>query len=785
MRARPFCSARRALGAICLLGLALDTPALAQPLPRPDPQAGPAPTAGADAQIVVRGNRRVEAATVLSYMNLPTDRAVTAADLNAATRTLFETGLFRDVRILPEGNRLVVEVSENPSINEIAFEGNEALTDEDLRQIVSARPRFPFTAAGAEADAQAIINIYRRTGRYGAEVEPKVIERSDNRVDLVFEIEEGAPTGVNSISFTGNAAFSDSRLREEIETSESGLLSIFFSTDVYDPDRLELDASLLRQFYLDNGYADFTVLSTSAELAPDRSGFFITFAVEEGAQYSFGSFDVKVDAEGLKREDFLAVIPAEDLTGETYNASRVEEIANDLTELAGEKGFAFVRVRPQADKNEQDRIIDITFDLIEGSRVFVERIDIEGNDRTLDRVIRREIELVEGDPFDARKIRLARTDIRGLDFFETVEIETEPGSSEDRAVLKVNVEEKPTGSLSLGLGFSSSVGPIGSVAITERNFLGRGQQVGINVTAAGDTQVYDFSFREPRFLDRNLSAGWRAFFIQDDREDESSFRINRVGFQPQVGFPLDRNTTLSMRYIITRDDIDTLNSASPAIQIDEGSRVKSAIGYTLTHDRRNDKIEPTGGYLLTLDQEFAGLGGPARFVKSRATGKTWKGFFGNQLVGSIEVEGGAIVAFGDDTQVNDRFFLGSDSFRGFAVEGIGPRDIDADDAIGGNFFAVTRFQLTFPLGLPEELGIFGGTFMDVGTLWGLDRTSFPAAGTAGPVDIDDSAQLRLTAGALVFLQTPFGPLELSLGVPLIDEDGDDDEVFRLSVGTRF
>jgi len=736
--------------------------------------------------VIIRGNRRIEVGTILSYMELPTDRAISGEDLNAATRRLFDTGLFRDVRVIPaDDGRLIVEVQENPSINQIAFEGNDTLSDEDLEGIVSSRSRFPFTPAAAEADAQAIINIYRRTGRYGAQVTPVVIERSENRVDLVFEIEEGELTGINSIDFVGNEAFSDSRLRDEIETTETSLFSAFFSSDIFDPDRIELDNALLRQFYLSRGYADFTILSTVTELAPDRSGFFITFNVSEGEQYTFGTFDVSVTAEGLEPEDFLAAIPADELTGEIYDAGEVEEIANDLTDLAGERGFAFVRVQPRADKDTEARTIDVTFELQEGPRVFVERIDIEGNVQTLDRVIRREIELVEGDPFDARKIRRARRAIRGLDFFETVELETEPGSADDRAVLKVRVDEKSTGAISLGLGFASSVGPIGSISVQERNFLGRGQQVDVRVTAAGDTQVYDFGFVEPRFLDRDLLAGLRLYFIQDDREDESSFQIDRLGFEPRVGFPLGRNTDLELNYLIARDDLEALRFASPAIQVDDGTRIKSSVGYELVHDARNDPVEPTGGWRARIDQEFAGLGGDAQFVRTRGSIKGWQGLFDDDVVASVEFEAGAVVTFGDDSRVNDRYFLGSDSFRGFAREGIGPRDQNTRDALGGNYFGILRSEVSFPLGLPEELGIFGGLFVDAGTLFNLDRTDFPAIGQAPAVVIDDDPKLRVSAGALLFVQTPFGPLELSVGFPLIQEDEDDEELFRLSVGTRF
>ncbi len=764
-----------AIGAALLILVAGLLPALAQQ------------AAGPVGRIEVRGAQRIEPATVLTYMALPSDRQITAEDLNAATRRLFETGLFRDVRIIPGERGILVEVEENPSINEIAFEGNDFVTDENLRQIISSRPRFPFSAAGAEADAQAIIEVYRRTGRYGAQVTPVIIERSENRVDLVFEISEGDLTEVLSIDFTGNEAFSDSRLRDEIETRESGIFSVLFSTDIYDPDRLELDQSLLRSFYLSRGYADFAVLSATAELSPDRSGFFITFTVEEGEQYSFGEFDVLVTAEGLEPDEFLAAIPAEDLTGETYDATEVEDIANDLTDLAGERGFAFVQVQPRADKDDENLIIDITFELTEGQRIFVERIDIEGNTATLDRVIRREVELVEGDAFDARKIRRTRRSLRGLGYFERVEVDVEEGSAEDRAVLKVRVEEQSTGSINFGVGFSSSAGPIGSVAITERNFLGRGQIVNATVTAAGDTQVYDFSFTEPRFLDRDLAVSLRGFFIQDDRDDESSFEINRAGFEPRVAFPLSDRARLRLDYSISRDDLQAAPDASPAIQIDDGDRFKSSLAYILTYDARNDRIEPTAGYLGRLEQEFAGLGGDAQFVKTRASIKGWQGFFDGDIVASAELEGGALVSFGDDSQVNDRFFLGGNSLRGFEAEGIGPRDTvnSGRDAVGGNYFAALRLQVSFPIGLPEEFGIFGGAFVDAGTVFGLDRTSFPAINQAQAVDIDDGANIRVSAGGLLFVDSPFGPIELSLGFPLIDEEFDEDELFRLSVGTRF
>ncbi|HUS55324.1 MAG TPA: outer membrane protein assembly factor BamA, partial [Thermohalobaculum sp.] len=535
-------------------------------------------------------------------------------------------------------------------------------------------------------------------------------------------------------------------------------------------------------YYLSRGYADFTVLSATAELAPDREGFFITFTVDEGEQYTFGTMDVLITARGLDQDEFAALLP-DDLEGDTYDASLVEKIADELTDQAGQRGFAFVQVRPQARKNSEERVIGITYELVEGSRIFVERIDIEGNTLTLDRVIRREIALVEGDAFDTRKIRDSRTKVRGLRFFKSVSIEPEQGSADDRAVVKVKVQEQSTGSLSLGVGFSSSAGPLGDIKLSERNFLGRGQSVQAQLTATGDTQAYDFNFTEPRFLDRELRVGFRTFYLQDDRTDNSSFKVNSAGFSPQFGFPLAEDLDLGLRYELRAEDLNVRSTvaspASPAILVDDGKRLTSSVGYHLTYDMRDDVIEPTGGYLANFDQQIAGLGGASRFVKSRAIFKTWYGLFDDTVITSLELEAGGLFSFGNDSRVTERFFLGGESFRGFADEGIGPRDVVVDDSLGGNYFGVARFEVSFPVGLPEELGVFAGAFIDAGTLFDLDRTSF-----AGAV-INDAANFRASIGGLLFLDTPVGPLELSLGFPLVKESYDDGELFRLSLGTRF
>ena len=733
-------------------------------------------------EIVVIGNRRIEAATVESYLALRVGDPMTEAGLNRSVRQLFDTGLFRDAAVAPDGGRLLVQVVENPSINRINFEGNDLISDEQLLSIISSRPRRPFTRSGAEADAQELTEAYRRTGRYGAVVEPVIIEQADNRVDLVFEIVEGNITEVYSINFVGNEVYSDRRLRNVIDTSESGIFSPFVNTDVYDPDRLEFDKQLLRRFYLNNGYPDFSVLSAVAELAPDREGFYITFSIEEGELYTFGELDITVNTEGMDVEDYRPILP--NLAGETYDASVVEDVIDDITFRAGQDGFAFTNIRPLARRNEEERVIDIMFDLAEGPRVYVDRIDIEGNDRTIDRVIRRQFDIVEGDAFNAREIEKARRRIRGLGFFSNVDVRTERGDTEDRARVKVEVEEQPTGSLSFGVGFSSASGPVGEVSVSERNLLGRGQFLRARVQVANDSRVFDLTFREPAFLDRDLSAGFNIFYRDENLDEESDFQLTSFGFEPSIGFPVSENGRMRLFYEISDTDIrDIQATTSPLIAVDEGSQTTSAIGGRYTLDLRNDQLEPTGGYLFTFEAKAAGLGGGARYGQAIASAKTWTSFFDDEVVASAEVEAGGIVAFNSGVRVTDRFFLGGDAFRGFAFGGLGPRDVASDDALGGNYYAVLRTDVSFPLGLPEELGFYGGLFADVGTVWHLDRTRATVNGVTAVSD--DSAKLRASVGASIFWDSSFGPLRLNFAIPVKKERGDDTEFFRFTVGTRF
>ncbi|MEC9435076.1 MAG: outer membrane protein assembly factor BamA [Pseudomonadota bacterium] len=801
--ARPAGAVLRAVAA-ALLFAALLAPALTAPTPA---AAQDAPVISRVERILVEGARRVDDATIKAYMTVTEGEPATAADINASLRRLLDTGLFEDVTISPLGDGLLVQVKEAAYINLVAFEGNDAIKDETLRASIRSSSRSAFSRAQADRDAQTLLELYRRSGRYGATVEPVIIERDNNRVDLVFEIDEGQPTGIRSINFVGNKAFSDRRLRSAIGTKENGLLAFLYATGTYDPDRLEYDKELLRRHYLDRGYADFQVLSAVAELADDREDFILTFTVEEGEVYKFGTLDLDIRIPGIDPEPLRAVFEMQE--GEDYSISEVDKAIENLIFELGQRGYVFLDVRPRADKDPETHTINVTLEAAEGPRVYIERIEIEGNSRTVDRVLRRQFHVAEGDAYNALEIQAARTRLRALGFFSKAEVRTERGGADDRAVVKVEVEEKLTGSISLGLGFSSSDGPGGDLSISERNFLGRGQYVSASVQVAGDEQAVQFNFEEPALLDRDLAAGFNIGYVQVDRTDESSYQETNIGFKPYLEFPIADDQRLRLKYRISSDEIrDISRFASPAIFEDEGSELTSSIGAIWTLDRRNDLVEPTRGYRLTFDQELAGLGGDTAYTRSVAAAKVWQGFLDDQVVASFEVEGGAMFGFGDDLRVNDRFYLGGDRFRGFARDGIGPRDVSSisvrerdgngnvvrpvnrftvvrDDALGGQYYAMLRTNVSFPLGLPDEFGVYGGLFADIGTLWGLDETVYPDKFSRPTVVVDDSAQIRASVGASLFIDSPFGPLKFNFAIPVVREDYDAREYFRFTIGGRF
>jgi outer membrane protein insertion porin family len=594
-------------------------------------------------RIDVAGNQRIEADSIRAFAGIDPGEPVTPEQLNLAVRQLFDTGLFEDVSVMPEAGRLVITVVENPTINQIAIEGNDSLDDEELMAVVQLQPRLAYSVAAAEADAQRIIEAYRAAGRYAAQVTPVIIRQPENRVDLVFEVYEGRVTSVQRISFAGNQVFSDRRLRRVIQTNQANWLSFVLGGNTYDADRLEFDRELLRQFYLQRGYVDVRVLSSTAELSRERTGFFLSFTISEGQRYNFGQMGVSSSVPGLDAAQFQPLLAPVAGRG-VYNVRQVERVIERMTYQAGQQGYAFVEIRPRVVKNEAARTVDITFELVEGDRVFVERIDITGNNRTLDRVIRRQFNLVEGDAFNAREIRDAEDRINGLGYFETASVQVREGSTPDQALVLVEVEEQPTGTLSLGGAFSTSEGFSAQIGITERNFLGRGQTVSATISASTQFGNYEFGFVEPQLFDRDLLAGFSIYY-RDRNFDEQTFETTNIGFEPRIGFPLSENGRLFLRYRISNDDIRDVQADTSLIIInEEGALTTSAVGLTYAYDRRNSVVDPTAGFILTLNQELAGLGGDTRYSKTQGTARAYTSFFEEELVLSATVEGGLIVS---------------------------------------------------------------------------------------------------------------------------------------------
>ncbi|WP_421786694.1 outer membrane protein assembly factor BamA [Hyphobacterium sp.] len=742
-------------------------------------------------QVLVQGNQRVEADTVLSYLLLQPGVPVDARSVNLSIQTLFATGLFSDVRIENRGDVVIIYVQENPIINRVILEGNRAVDDEAINEEIQAQPRAIFTRARVQADVQRIIEVYRRSGRFAAQVTPRIVELPQNRVDLVFEISEGPVTGVRRVNFIGNESFSDRELRRELVTVESRWWRFFSTNDNYDPDRLEYDRELLRQFYQNRGYADFRVVSAVAELTPDQEDFYITFTLDEGDIYTFGDISVETELPDIDPERLVGFLPVR--TGELFRGELIEESVDTLNFAVGATGYAFVNIAPNIARNRDDRTVDVVFEIEEGPRVYIERIDVVGNTRTLDHVIRRELELVEGDAFNRSLIDRSQSRVRRLGFFEEVEITEVQGSSPDRARLQVAVTEQPTGELAFGAGFSSTDAFLVDLSISERNLRGRGQFLRFRIAASSRREQVDIRFTEPRFLDRNLAAGVDVFSVRSDFITEASFETQSTGFSLRAGFPTTRSTNLGLQYTLRTDDVVVFAGANQSLRNQAGSRVTSVANFTLRWDRVDNPIEPTRGFRAELSQSFAGVGGDVRFVSTEVTASVYRPLFWN-FVGSLNLNSGFIMGWGgDNVRINDRFFRGGNSFRGFEVAGIGPRvvvrdtttgDLRGGDALGGRFYAIGTAEMSFPLPLPEQYGVRGSLFTDFGTLGLLDDEDLIDEVTGQAFTTDDLS-LRVSAGLSIFWDSPFGPVRFDLAEALVNETYDRTEFFRFSTRTGF
>lgn len=725
--------------------------------------------------IRVEGSERVEPATVLTYLGLRKGDPVTQESLDSALKSLFATGLFADVQISETSGVITVKVIENPVLNQIAFEGNDELDDEQLMAEITARPRQVFTRTSVQNDVARLYDIYHRNGRFSADIQPKIIKLDQNRVNLVFEISEGPLTEISSIRFVGNERFSDDELRTVIASKETRWYNILSSADRYDQDRLSYDQELLRQFYLKEGYADFRVVSAISELSQDREKFYVTMTVDEGARYLVGDIRVNSQLRNLDPSSLMKDVSFG--SKDWYNAEEVKNTVESMTHSLGDMQYAFAEVVPDVVRNREAKTIDIVFNVNESPRVFVERINIDGNVRTLDKVIRRQMELVEGDAFNRTLVGESEKNVRDLGYFSKVDVKTLPGTAPDKTVLDVSVEEQSTGEVSVGAGFSTADGPLADFRIRERNLLGKGQDLGLSATVAGARTEFDVSFTEPYFMDRDLSVGVDAFHTTRDQQDQSSFDQRRTGTGLRVGYPLSENWRQAWRYRIEQNEITNVDAdASRFVKDQEGDRLTSAVSQRLTYEDLDSRLYPTDGISLWMDAELAGLGGDAEYVSGKLGGSYYVPLAKNWTFNLLG-ETGIVAGYGDgDVQINERYFLGGNTFRGFEKYGVGPRDLVTDDSLGGNQFYRGTAELTFPVGLPEDLGVSGHAFTDIGSLWGLDRT-----GTG----IVDENSLRASAGVGMTWISPMGPVRIDLSKPYLKEDYDVEQVFQFRFGTRF
>jgi outer membrane protein insertion porin family len=799
--------------------------------------------------ITVEGNRRVEADTIRSYFKPGPNGALDAGGIDDGLKALIETSLFQDVRISRPGGRVVVTVVENAVIGRIAFEGNKKVKDEQLSAEIQSKPRGTFSRPIVQSDAQRIAEIYRRSGRYDVHVTPEIIEQPNNRVDLVFTISEGQKTGVKSIEFIGNTAYSASRLKDVIKTHESNLLSFLGGNDVYDPDRVEADRDLIRRFYLKNGFADVQVVAAFTEYDPDKNGFLVTFKIEEGQQYRIGSVEfqssiAKLDGNVLRSHSRVSV-------GSLYNVEAVEKSVEEMQIEASRRGFAFAVVRPRGDRNFDAHTVSVVFAVDEGPRVYIERINVRGNTRTRDFVIRREFDISEGDAYNRALVDRAERRLKNLDFFKSVKITTEPGSSSDRVVLIVDLEEKSTGDFSVSGGYSTTDGALAEVSVSERNFLGRGLFAKASVSYGQYSRGASLSFVEPYLLDYRVALGLDVSYRQQLPTSTTTYGTKTLGLSPRLGFQLREDLSLQLRYSIYQQQVtltsaydncnnntansllafnptpayiksvlggvDPTNASTSSLygygcygdgeatlpvrkELANGATLTSAIGYTLNYNTLDNNKNPTDGLLVDFKQDFAGAGGDVIYLKTAIDTKYFTPLV-SDIVGLIHVQSGVLTQIGNnELRMLDHFQMGANLVRGFASNGIGPRDITyqslgaTGDALGGTKYWGASYELQMPFWfLPREVGLKGAVYADAGSLWDYKGpTSWAATGevnsascpTCG-LQYDDSKVIRSSVGVGLIWASPFGPLRFDYAMPLTKGKYDTVQQFKFGGGTSF
>jgi outer membrane protein insertion porin family len=782
------------LVAACLMPLLVIGTAAAQhpTAHRAAPRSGtPVSGTGIIESIKLEGNQRIEEGTIRSYLLVQPGDRFDPDRIDRSLKTLYATGLFQDVKLGRVGDTLVVRVVENPIINRVAYEGNHKFTDEQIRAVVQLRPRAVFTPALAESDRLHILALYAKGGYYDATVEPKIIRLEQNRVDIVFQINDGSATLISKIVFNGNKAFSEGRLAEVINSRESRWWRFLSSSDQYDPERLAYDKELVRRFYLKNGYADVQITDASAELSPDRKGFFLSFTISEGERYRVGKIGINSQLRNLSGTDLHPSLQL--ASGDWYDGDAVGRTTDLIEEAVHNRGYAFVNVKPRVTRDVEKHTVDLLFDVGEGPRVYVERIDIVGNTRTKDKVIRREFRLAEGDPYSAEAVRQSKTRLTDLAYFQSVDTTTSPGSAPDKAILTTTINEKATGELSFGGGYSTDAGALVDIGLGERNLVGTGINANINGVLAQRRSSISSSVTDPYFLDRNLIAGLDLFYVQTNFLGTEPYDESRVGFAVRVGYSFNEHLRQVWSYsLVDRDVFDVEVGASPFIINEAGSTLLSQISQVLTYDVRDSKIVPHTGYIIELGTDYAGLGGNARFIRGNVNAAYYIPLerqlgnpdWGIKIAGST---GYMDLLPGGREEIIDRFFLGGDNLRGFEIGGAGPHDVSTDTPLGGRFIWTQTTELRFPLPVSPDLGLNGRAFVDVGS---LTQASFRSASacqvSAGQsCQIEASATPRVGAGVGISWRTAFGLINVDLAPFVIKQPGDQTQIFRFGFGTRF
>lgn len=755
------------------------------------PSPGQVRGGGTIESIKIEGNQRIETNTILSYMLVRPGDPFDPDRLDRSLKTLYATGLFQDVELNRQGDTLVVHLVENPLVNRVAFEGNHEVTDEQLRTVVQLKPRAVYTPAVADEDRQRILGAYAKRGYYNARVDAQIIRLSENRVDVVFQINDGSATLIAKIVFVGNHEFSEGRLSEVINSREERWWRFLSSSDEYDPDRLAFDKELLRRFYLKNGYIDFEIKDAKSELAPDRSGFFLTFVISEGERYRVDKVEITSHLRNLTGDSLRQDLELD--TGDWYDGDAVGRTVDAMEKDVHDRGYAFVQVKPLINRHPATHTVDLSFDVGEGPRVYVERIDIVGNTRTKDKVIRREFRVAEGDPFNAEAVRRTRQRLQDLNYFNSVNITDTPGSSPDKVVLTTSVDEKATGQLTLGGGYSTDAGALLDVGLSERNLVGTGISAGINGILAQKRSSVTASITDPYFLDRNLIVGGDIFLVQTNNLGTEPYDEKRVGFDVRAGYNFNEYLRQVWTYtLVGRTVFNVSSNASFFITQQAGYTLLSQVSQSLTYDHRDSKIDPHTGYLLQWGADVAGLGGNAQFVRNNANAQYFiplDRFTGNSDWGvSVTAGIGYLWNEGQQEQIIDRFFLGGDNLRGFEIGGAGPHDTVTGDPVGGRFIWTQSTELHFPLPVSRDLGLSGRAFVDVG---GLTQGNFQTSTTCvegsppQPCQITDSSAPRLGAGVGLSWHTQFGLLNVDLAPFVLKQPHDQTQIFRFGFGTRF